>query len=157
MSAKEKEAFKTICRNKKASFDYELGERLEAGLVLSGTEVKSLRLGKANLVDSYVKIKGSEAFLVGAHISPYNQAFYGNHDPMRQRKLLLHGREIKRLTGKSVEKGKSVIPLRMYFKNGLAKVEIALAKGKKTRDKRESMKEADSKREMARAMREHNR
>jgi SsrA-binding protein len=156
MSAKEKSAFKNICQNKKASFEYELGERVEAGIVLVGTEVKSLRMGKANLVDSYAKIQGNEAFLIGAHISPYSQTFYGNHDPMRKRKLLLHSKEIKKLSGKSIEKGKSLIPLRMYFKNGRAKVELALAKGKKTHDKRTAIKEADSKRELSRIVKEYN-
>jgi SsrA-binding protein len=157
MSAKEKSPYKVICQNKKASFEYELGERFEAGLVLVGTEVKSLRMGKANLVDSYAKISKGEAFLMNAHISPYAKTFFGNHDPLRRRKLLLHSKEIKRLTGKTVEKGNSLIPTRMYFKNGVAKVELALARGKKLHDKRQSMKEADSKREMSRAVRDFSR
>jgi SsrA-binding protein len=157
MSAKEKSPYKVICQNKKASFEYELGERFEAGLILVGTEVKSLRMGKANLVDAYARILKGEAYLINAHISPYTQTFFGNHDPLRRRKLLLHAKEIKRLTGKTVEKGNSLIPVRMYFKNGVAKVELALAKGKKLHDKRQSMKEADSKREMSRAIRDYSR
>jgi SsrA-binding protein len=149
--------YKTICKNKKATFEYELGDRVEAGIVLVGTEVKSLRLGKANLLDAYAKITNGEAFLVGAHISQYPSAYYGNHDPQRQRKLLLHSKEIKKLTGKTQEKGRSLIPLKMYFKNGNAKVELALARGKKVYDKRQTLKERDSKREIARTMREHNR
>ncbi|MDR2461015.1 MAG: SsrA-binding protein SmpB [Deltaproteobacteria bacterium] len=157
MALKEKENFKAICRNKKAAFEYELEDRLEAGLVLVGTEVKSLRMGKANLLDSYAKISGGEAWLIGAHISPYASTFYGNHDPLRKRKLLLHSKELKRLVGKTQEKGRSLIPLSMYFKNGKVKVELALAKGKKTHDKRQAMKEADSKREISRIVKEYNR
>ncbi|MDR2199578.1 MAG: SsrA-binding protein SmpB [Deltaproteobacteria bacterium] len=152
-----KESYKLICSNKKAAFEYELGERLEAGLVLAGTEVKSLRLGKANLSDSYAKLSGGELHLIGAHISAYPSAFYGNHDPLRKRKLLLHSKEIKKLTGKITEKGRSLIPLKLYFKNGLAKVEIALARGKKLHDKRRSLKEQDTKREIQRTVREYNR
>ena len=149
--------FKPICRNKKASFEYELGDRLEAGLVLTGTEVKSLRMGKANLLDAYAKIVNGEAYLVGAHISPYTAAYYGNHDPQRRRKLLLHAKEIKKLTGRTQEKGRSLIPLKMYFKDGRAKVEIAVARGKKQYDKRQTIKEHDTKREIARSLREHSR
>ncbi|MDR1165949.1 MAG: SsrA-binding protein SmpB [Deltaproteobacteria bacterium] len=150
---KDNSAFKTICQNKKASFEYSLEERFEAGMVLLGTEVKSLRDGKANLLDAHARISKGEAFLIGAHISPYSQTSYGNHDPLRRRKLLLRSKEIKKLTGATREKGRTLIPLKMYFKNGLAKVELALAKGKKTHDKRQSIKEADSKREIARAVR----
>ncbi|MDR2340172.1 MAG: SsrA-binding protein SmpB [Deltaproteobacteria bacterium] len=149
--------FKTICVNKKARFEYELGERLECGLVLVGTEVKSLRMGKANLLDAYARITDGEAYLIGAHISPYPSAYYGNHDPMRKRKLLLHAKELKKLTGKTQEKGRSLIPLRIYFKDGRAKVELALAKGKKLHDKRQTLKEQDTKRELARTVREYNR
>ncbi|MDR1081653.1 MAG: SsrA-binding protein SmpB [Deltaproteobacteria bacterium] len=157
MSAKEKIRESAICRNKKASFEYELGERFEAGLVLAGTEVKSLRMGKANLLDAYAKTQHGEAWLIGAHISPYTQAFFGNHDPLRKRKLLLHAKEIKRLEGKTSVKGQSIIPLRLYFKDGRAKVELALAKGKKLHDKRHSIREADNRREMSRAAAEYNR
>ncbi|MDR2140653.1 MAG: SsrA-binding protein SmpB [Deltaproteobacteria bacterium] len=157
MKPKVNDGSKVICQNKKAHFEYELGDRLEAGLILTGTEVKSLRLGKANLVDAFARIIQGEPYLFGAHISPYPQAHFGNHDPLRRRKMLLHKKEIKRLIGKTQEKGFSLIPLRLYFKNGLAKVEIALARGKKLHDKRQSMKEADSKRDLARAVREYNR
>ncbi|MDR1870808.1 MAG: SsrA-binding protein SmpB [Deltaproteobacteria bacterium] len=148
---------KMICQNKKAHFEYELGDRFEAGLILTGTEVKSLRLGKGSLVDAYARIIQGEPYLIGANITPYPQAYFGNHEPLRRRKLLLHKQEVKRLIGKTLEKGFSLVPLRLYFKNGLAKVEIALARGKKLHDKRHSLKEADSKREMARAVREYNR
>lgn len=154
MATKKTEDFKVICQNKKARFDYELGERFEAGLVLVGTEVKSLRMGKANLVDAYARLDNGEAYLVGAHITPYLNAHYGNHEPMRRRKLLLKSQELKKLVGKVAEKGQSLIPLRLYFKNGLAKAELALAKGKKSHDKRQTMKEADAKRELSRAVKD---
>ena len=154
MTKKDKEAVKIICQNKKARHDYELGDRYEAGLVLTGTEVKSLRLGKANLTDAYVRLVNGEAYMVGAHISPYPWAYFDNHDPLRRRKLLLRHQELKRLYGRLNEQGYSLIPLRLYFKNGLAKAELALARGKKSHDKRHSLKEADAKREMARALRD---
>lgn len=154
---KDTDSQKIICQNKKARHEYELGDRYEAGMVLSGTEVKSLRMGKANLTDAYVRIQAGEAYLVGAHISPYPWAYFGNHDPLRKRKLLLHKQELKRLYGRVNEQGYSLIPLKLYFKDGLAKAELSLAKGKKSHDKRHSMKEADAKREMARAIRDHNR
>ena len=144
---------KLVARNKKARFNYELGDRYEAGMVLTGTEVKSLRLGKANLTDAYVRIKGGEAWLMSCHISPYPFASYDNHEPERPRKLLLHKRELKRLAGKVQEQGWSLIPLAIYFKRGRAKVEIALAKGKKKYDKRQAIKRRDLEREMARAWR----
>ncbi|MDR1110961.1 MAG: SsrA-binding protein SmpB [Deltaproteobacteria bacterium] len=154
MSAKRTEEERVICQNRKARFEYELGDRYEAGLVLLGTEVKSLRMGKANLVDAYAKIEHGEAFLVGAHISPYVNAAYGNHDPQRRRKLLLRKKEIGKLLGKVQERGHSLVPLRLYFKNGRVKAELALAKGKKLHDKRQSMKEADSRRELGRALKD---
>lgn len=154
MSKKEKETVKIICQNKKARHEYELGDRYEAGLVLTGTEVKSLRLGKANLTEAYARIVNGEAWLMGAHISPYPWAYFDNHDPLRKRKLLLRRQELKRLYGRVQEQGYSLIPLRLYFKEGLAKAELALARGKKSHDKRQSLKEADARREMARALRE---
>jgi SsrA-binding protein len=157
MCAQKKEEISIICQNKKAHFEYELGEHFEAGIALLGTEVKSLRQGKANLVDAYARIDNGEAFLVGAHISPYVNAYYGNHDPVRRRKLLLKAKEIKKLIGKIREKGYSLIPLKMYFKKGLVKAELALAKGKKQHDKRQSLKDADSKRELARTIKEFKR
>ncbi|MDR1396884.1 MAG: SsrA-binding protein SmpB [Desulfarculales bacterium] len=143
---------KLIAKNKKAHFDYELGERLEAGMVLKGTEVKSLRLGKGNLTDSYARVKDGEVWLLGCHISAYPWAYYDNHDPERPRKLLLRKKEIKKLGGKTSHQGISLIPLRIYFKNGKAKVELALARGKKTHDKRQTIKAREHGREMARAM-----
>jgi SsrA-binding protein len=155
MAKKEKDTIKIICQNKKARHEYELGDRYEAGLVLTGTEVKSLRLGKANLTDAYARVIGGEAWLLNAHISPYPWAYFGNHDPLRKRKLLLRRQELKRLYGRVQEQGHSLIPLKLYFKDGLAKAELALARGKKTHDKRQALKEADAKREMARALREN--
>jgi len=142
---------KLVCQNRKAFHDYEIVETVEAGLVLVGTEVKSLRDGRANLKDSYARIKRGEAFLYGLHISPYTHAYYDNHDPERVRKLLLHRQEIKRLLGKTQEKGFALIPLKIYFKEGKAKVEIALARGKKAYDKRESLKRKEETRELDRA------
>ena len=151
------EGKKLIAKNKKARFDYELGDRMEAGLVLKGTEVKSLRMGKGNLTDSYARIKDGEAWLIGCHISAYPWAYYDNHDPERPRKLLLHKKELRKLTGKTVEQGISLIPVTLYFKNGRAKVELALAKGKKTHDKRQSIKAREQNREIARALKPHTR
>lgn len=142
---------KIIAKNRKARFNYELTDRFEAGLVLTGTEVKSLRLGKANLTDSYARIKDGEAWLMACHIGQYPWAFYNNHDPERPRKLLLHKRELNRLTGKVQEQGMSLIPLALYFKNGRAKVELALAKGKKLFDKRQTIKTREQNREIERA------
>lgn len=147
------EGKKLIARNKRARFDYELGDRFEAGLVLKGTEVKSLRMGQAQLSDAYVKLKKGEAWLVSCKISPYPFAHYDNHDPERPRKLLLHKRELRRLTGKVQEQGWSLIPTVLYFVRGKAKVEIALAKGKRKYDKRQAIKKRDQERELARAMR----
>ncbi|GKT07246.1 SsrA-binding protein SmpB [Desulforhabdus sp. TSK] len=143
-------ANRLVCQNKKAYHDYEIMEKLEAGIVLLGTEVKSLREGRANLKDSYAKITRGEVFLHGLHISPYSHASYDNHDPERVRKLLLHNTEIKRLVGKTQERGFSLIPLKIYFSQGRAKVELGLARGKKLYDKRESMKRKEETREMDR-------
>ncbi len=141
---------KLICQNKKAWHNYFIEDTYEAGISLLGTEVKSLREGKASLGDSYAKIKGGEVFLVDAHISPYSHANRFNHEPLRTRKLLLHKREIKRLIGKVQEKGFTLIPLRLYFSNGKAKVELGLAKGKKLYDKRETLKQKAVQRELER-------
>ncbi|MDR3203936.1 MAG: SsrA-binding protein SmpB [Deltaproteobacteria bacterium] len=157
MSSKNDENLRLICQNKKARFEYELGDRIEAGIVLVGAEVKSLRQGKANLTEAYAKLENGEAWLVGVHITPYINASYNNHNPDRKRKLLLKRKEIKKLIGKIQEKGQSLIPLKLYFKNGLVKAELALAKGKKLHDKRQAMKEADSKREVSRAMKDYRR
>ncbi len=143
---------KVVARNKKARFDYDLEDRFEAGLVLTGTEVKSLRLGKASLGESYAKVTDGEAWLVGCQIQPYPFAYYDNHEPTRPRKLLLHKRELRRLGAKLAEQGYSLIPTAMYFKRGKAKVELALARGKKKHDKRASIKKREQEREMARAL-----
>lgn len=148
---------KLICNNKKAYHDYFVEEKLEAGLVLQGTEVKSLRNGKANLNDSFMQVKNGEAFLHNLHISPYEFGNRQNHDPDRHRKLLLHRKEINKLFARIREQGYAAIPLRLYFKNGLVKVEIGLAKGKKLHDKREDMKKKDSHREMSQALKARNR
>lgn len=141
---------KLICQNKKAWHDYFIEDRYEAGISLLGSEVKSLRLGKVSLGDSYAKIKNGEIYLVDAHISPYPYANRFNHDPLRPRKLLLHKREIQRLTGKVQEKGFTLIPLRLYFSDGKVKVELGLAKGKKQYDKRETLKRKTMEREIER-------
>jgi len=141
-----------VCVNRKARFNFFIDETYEAGLVLIGTEVKSLRDGKANLVDSYAQIRNGEAFLLNAHISPYDAASRFNHEPTRARKLLLHAREIERLTGKTKERGLTLIPLKIYFKKGRAKVEIGLARGKKLYDKRETIKRKVAQREVERSL-----
>jgi len=138
---------KTIVSNRKARHEYHLLDRFEAGMVLVGTEVKSLRQGKASLQDAFASIEGGELWLRNMHISPYEQGTHWNHDPKRPRKLLLHSVEINRLIGKVQEKGFTLIPLRIYFRKGFAKVELALAKGKKMYDKREDIRERDLERE----------
>ena len=150
--AKEKSGEKNICINRKARHDYIINETQEAGIVLNGAEVKSLRDGRANLKDSYGRINKGEAFLINAHISNYEPARSVNVDPTRTRKLLLHKKEIMRLMGKTKEQGLTLVPLRLYFKNGRAKVELALAKGKRTYDKRAAIREREMKREVERAM-----
>jgi len=144
---------KIVCQNKKARYDYFIEERFEAGLVLEGSEVKSLRQGRANLVDGYARIMNGEVFLVNVHISPYEQADVTSRaDPTRTRKLLLHKREISRLMGKTREKGYTLIPTKLYFKDGKAKVEVGLAKGKRQYDKRETIKKRTVEREMSKAV-----
>jgi len=147
-----KHSIKIVCQNRKAYHDYEIIETYEAGMVLKGTEVKSLREGRANLKDSYVIIKDGEAYLLNCHISPYSHGNVMNHDPVRTRKLLLHKKEIEKLMGKASIKGYTIIPLKIYFKGPWAKVEIALAKGKKIYDKRAKIKEKDIQREIQREM-----
>lgn len=148
---------KLICSNKKAYHDYFIEEKFEAGLVLQGTEVKSLRAGNVNLNDSFMLVRDGEAYLHNLNISQYEFGNRQNHQPDRNRKLLLHRREIERLHGRIREKGLSVVPLRLYFKDGLVKVEIGLAKGKKLYDKREDLKTKDSQREMSQALKAKNR
>jgi SsrA-binding protein len=145
-----------ICNNKKAYHDYFIEEKFEAGMVLKGTEVKSLRLGKANLNDSFALVKNGEAYLHNLHISPYDFDNRENHDPDRMRKLLLHKKEIGKLFSKIREQGYSIVPLRLYFKMGMVKVEVGLAKGKKLYDKREDMKKKDMHRDVAAALKERN-
>ena len=146
------EGEKIIAVNRRARHDYFIEETCEAGLVLTGSEVKSLRAGKANLKDSHARIERGEAWLANAHISEYGPSAQFGHEPTRKRKLLLHAREIERLSGKIKEKGLTLIPLRLYFKHGRAKVELGLARGKKLYDKRASIKERETKREVDRAM-----
>ncbi len=147
------EHVKLVCQNRKARHDYEIQETIEAGLILTGPEVKSLRLGRANLKDSYARPKSGEVFLHEVHISPYENSPLHEQDPTRIRKLLLHKQEIRRLTGKIQEKGLTLVPLRIYFKEGKAKIELALAKGKKLYDKREAIRKRDMKREADRQIR----
>ena len=141
---------KTVATNKKAYHDYFIQETYEAGISLKGTEVKSLREGKANLKEGYVLIKKSEAFLLNCHISPYSHGNISNHEPLRTRKLLLHKREIERLWGKIRETGLTLIPLKIYFSKGKAKVEIGLGKGKRQYEKRDSIKKKEAKIEIER-------
>ncbi len=142
---------KIVSQNRKAYHDYHIEDTLEAGIALSGTEVKSLREGRANLKDSYVIVKGGEAFLLHCHISPYTHGNIMNHDPLRTRKLLLHRKEIDRLRGKIEAKGFTVVPLKLYFKGSFAKVEIGLARGKKFFEKRDTIKEREARREIEKA------
>ena len=141
---------KVVCQNRKARHEYFIEETFEAGMVLAGPEAKSLRDGRANLVDSYARVKRGEVFLYNMHISPYPFAHHVNLDPVRTRKLLLTRKEIKRLIGKTEEKGYTMIPLKVYFSGGWAKVQLGLAKGKKKADKRQAIKEKDMKRDMDR-------
>lgn len=142
---------KLICRSRKAYFEYAIDNVFEAGLVLRGTEVKSLRLGKGNIEDAYARFRDGELFLLNAHISPYTHAGEENHEPTRPRKLLLRKLEMKRLLGKLTERGFTLIPLKLYFKNEYAKVELGLAKGKKKIDKRDTIRRREEQRELERA------
>jgi SsrA-binding protein len=147
---KEKTVSRTIATNKTARVNYDIGDTYETGIVLMGTEVKALRAGKVNLKDSYAVVKDGEIYLRDLHIGPYDYGNRFNHDPLRPRKLLLHKREIKRLYGKSREKGLSLIPLRLYFKNGKVKVEIGVGKGKKLHDRRQEIKQREERRSISR-------
>ena len=142
-----KEAMKLVANNKKAYHDYFIEEKYEAGLVLHGTEVKSLRLGKCSIKESFIRIEKGEMFIYGMHVSPYEKGNIFNKDPLRVRKLLLHKREIMKLLGKMKEKGYTIVPLQVYFSNGRAKIEIGLARGKKLYDKREDIAKNDQRRE----------
>ena len=143
---------KFIAQNKKARHDYHLEDFVEAGLVLTGTEVKSLRDGRASLQQAYADLRNGEAWLVGAHISVYEQGNIANHDPDRDRKLLLHKKEAASLAGKVAQRGLTLVPTKLYFKNGRAKVELALARGKEGRDKRRDIAKRDADRQMERAL-----
>jgi SsrA-binding protein len=136
-----------IAENRKAHHDYHLLETMEAGVALLGTEVKAIREGRVNLRDSFARVEDGEVYLCNVHISPYSHRGYADHEPLRQRKLLLHRDEIRRLVGKTVEKGMTLVPVRMYFKHGRVKVALALAKGKKDYDKRETIKRREVDRE----------
>ncbi len=146
---------KTISVNRKARHDYSFSDEYEAGMVLVGSEVKSIRSGGVNLKDAYASIKNNEVWVHNMHISPYPYAYYGNHDPFRIRKLLLHKSEIKKLIGKTTEKGLAMIPMSLYFKNGKIKMKLGLGKGKRMYDKRQSLKNREADREMHRVNKHH--
>lgn len=145
---------KLIAQNKKASHDYFIEETYEAGIVLKGTEIKAIRAGRVNLKDAYARIQNGEVFLHNMHISPYEQGNRYNHDPLRTRKLLLHRKQINKLIGETKEQGYTLVPLKIYLKNGFAKLLIGLGKGKKQYDKREDLKRKEAKRDIERAFRE---
>ncbi|TDL32524.1 SsrA-binding protein SmpB [Jeotgalibacillus sp. S-D1] len=148
---------KVVAQNKKANHDYFIEETYEAGIVLRGTEIKSIRNGRVQLKDSFARISNGEVFLNNAHISPYEQGNQFNHDPLRERKLLLHRQQINKLIGATKQQGYSIVPLKMYLKDGFAKVLIGLAKGKKNYDKRDTLKKKEAKREIARAFKDSQR
>ncbi|MGI6778839.1 MAG: SsrA-binding protein SmpB [Acetivibrionales bacterium] len=150
----EKEHIKIVAQNKKARHDYFIEQTIEAGIALSGTEVKSIRLGKVNLKDSYATIDDGEVYINGMHISPYEQGNIFNKDPERKRKLLLHRFEINRLIGYTQQKGLALVPLQVYFKNGRVKLELAVAKGKKLFDKRQDIAKRDAQKEIEKKMKE---
>ena len=151
------QSIKIVAENRRARHYYHIHETFEAGIVLTGTEIKSLRGGRANLTDSYARIENGELYLISAHISPYDQGNRFNHEPRRNRKLLMHKSEILRLLGKTREKGYTLVPLKIYLSHGLAKVELALASGKDLYDKRQSAAEKDAKREVERTLRDRQR
>ena len=153
MNKKAGSGLKIICLNRKASFNYFFENLLEAGIVLKGSEIKSVRSGKINIADSYGVVKNGEIFLINSHIATYKQASYINHDPIEERKLLLNKKEINKISGKIQKEGFSLIPTKMYFKKGKAKIEIAIAKGKKQYDKREAKKKSDWNKDKARYVR----
>ncbi len=153
----EKKPVKLIANNKKAYHDYFIEEKYEAGISLAGTEVKSLRMGKCSIKESYITISNGEAIINGMHISPYEKGNIFNKDPLRPRKLLLHKKEIQKLIGASTRQGYTIVPLQVYFKGSLAKCEIGLARGKKLYDKRADIAKKDARRDMERAFKEYNR
>ncbi|MGZ8562150.1 MAG: SsrA-binding protein SmpB [Candidatus Limnocylindria bacterium] len=145
---------KTVAVNRRARHEYAVDETLEAGLVLSGTEIKSIRAGRVNLAEAYARIEHGEAWLIGAHIAPYEQGNRNNHEPTRTRKLLMHRDQIAELIGRTQAKGYTLVPLRLYIRNGMAKLEIGVARGKKAYDKRRTIAERDMRRELERATKE---
>ena len=149
---KAEEGVQVVCRNRRALHDYAIHDTLECGLVLTGTEVKSLRERACSLEDAYARIEDGEVWLVGSDIPEYSMGNRLNHKPKRRRKLLMHKREIGKFAGKASQRGFTLVPLRMYFKHGIAKVEVAVAKGKQLHDKRQDLKKADAQREIKRAM-----
>jgi SsrA-binding protein len=155
--AKAEPSEKLLADNRKARHDYHLLDTIEAGLVLLGTEVKAIREGRVNLRDSYGRVEGGEVFVYNIHISPYSHRGYAEHEPLRRRKLLLHRAQIRKMIGKTVEKGITLVPVRMYLKNGRVKVAISLAKGKKAHDKRETIKNRETERETRAALKESRR
>jgi SsrA-binding protein len=148
----DEDGIKTICRNRRAFHEYEVSDTLECGLMLRGTEVKSLREGSGSLEDAYAKIEDGELWLIGSDIPEYSMGNRMNHKPKRPRKLLVHRREIAKFVGKASQRGYTLVPLRLYFKNGLAKVELAVARGKQLHDKRQTQKKAEAQREIRRAL-----
>jgi SsrA-binding protein len=155
MSKNDSGGRKIITDNRKARYLYELLETYQAGIELQGTEVKSIRAGRVNMQDGYALVRNGEAWLINVHISPYETSAYFNHEPRRTRKLLLHRKEINKLIGLVEQKGLTLVPTKMYFKNGLVKVEIAVGRGKKLHDKRDTMKKRDDQRQMERAMKQY--
>ena len=152
-----KKAERIVAENRKAYHDYHLLETFEAGLVLLGTEVKSIREGQVNLRDSYARLENGEAFVYNMHVNPYSHRGYADHEPLRKRKLLLTRQEIRKLIGKTVERGMTLVPVRMYFKNGRVKLAVSLARGKKDYDKRETIKRRETERESRAAIKERGR
>lgn len=149
------DAVKIIATNRKARHDYHIDDTFEAGMALTGTEIKSIRAGRVSLRDSFAVVKEGELWLMNAHIAPYDQGTYANHEPRRPRKLLMHRREINRIAGQLQEKGFTLVPLRLYLKNNLAKVELGLARGKKQYDKRAALRQKETRREIDRAVARH--
>jgi SsrA-binding protein len=144
----------TVAVNRRARYEYAVEETLEAGIVLTGTEIKSIRAGRANLAEAYARIEHGEALLIGAHIAPYEQGNRNNHEPTRVRKLLLHRDQIAELAGKSQAKGLTLVPLKLYIRDGMAKLELGVARGKKVHDKRRTIAERDARRELERTVKE---
>lgn len=157
MRSEREQAQKSIAENRKAFHDYHIFETFEAGVALLGTEVKAIREGNVNLRDSFARVEGGEVWIYNVHINPYSHRGYADHEPTRKRKLLLHRQEIRKLIGRTVEKGMTLVPTRMYFKNGHVKIGLGLAKGKQDHDKRETIKRREADRETRAAVKEHRR